>query len=65
MAEFGSEASTSGKVAEVLGKQMQGVAPSRASLIKKGMIFSSARGENSFTVPLLDAYMKRIMATIK
>jgi hypothetical protein len=64
MAEFGAEASASGKVAEILGKQMQAVAPTRASLIRKGMIFSSARGENSFTVPLFDAYMKRIMPTL-
>ena len=37
------------------------VAPIRANLISKGMIYSQSHGDNSFTVPLFDAYMKRVM----
>jgi hypothetical protein len=31
------------------------------NLIAKGMIYSPAHGDNAFTVPLFDAYMRRIM----
>jgi hypothetical protein len=65
MAEFGNDASSSGRIASILGKEVQGVAPTRARLIKKGMIYSSARGENSFTVPLFDSYMKRIIPKLE
>jgi len=59
MAELGSGSHRSGEIAELLGKDVKSVAPTRAVLIKKGMIFSQAHGDNCFTVPLFDAYMKR------
>ena len=37
------------------------MAPLRSLLIAKGMIFSPAHGDTAFTVPLFDAFMKRIM----
>ena len=35
--------------------------PTRAALIAKGMAYSPAHGDTSFTVPLFDEYMKRVM----
>jgi len=61
MAEIGSGPHRSGDIAHILKKEVQGVAPIRASLIAKGMIYSPDHGDNSFTVPLFDGYMKRVM----
>lgn len=64
MAELGAESCRSGDIAHILKKDVQHVAPTRATLISKGMIYSPAHGDNSFTVPLFDAYMKRVMPTL-
>ena len=61
MAELGPGPHRSGDVAHVLKRKVSTVAPLRNSLIAKGMIFSPAHGETAFTVPLFDAFMKRIM----
>jgi hypothetical protein len=61
MAELGPDACRSGDIARLLVKEVQAVAPTRANLISKGMIYSPAHGDNSFTVPLFGAYMKRVM----
>lgn len=61
MAELGPGPHRSGDIAHLLKKEVQGVAPIRATLISKGMIYSPEHGENSFTVPLFDGYMKRVM----
>jgi hypothetical protein len=37
------------------------LAPTRAGLIAKGMIWSPTHGDTAFTVPLFDEFMKRIM----
>ena len=38
------------------------VAPTRAKLIGKGMIYSPAHGDTAFTVPHFDAYLRsRVM----
>ena len=37
------------------------MAPPRAKLIGKGMIYSPAHGDTAFTVPLFDAYLRRVM----
>lgn len=37
------------------------IGPSRAHLIKKGMIYSPAHGDTAFTVPLFDEYLRRTM----
>lgn len=61
MAELGSGPHRSGAIAEVLGREVSSLAPTRAQLISKGMIWSPSHGDTAFTVPLFDEYMKRIM----
>ncbi len=61
MAEIGAGPHRSGDIAKLLKKDVHKVAPVRAKLIAKGMIYSSAHGDNSFTVPLFDGYMNRVM----
>ncbi len=48
-----------GDIAEALGVKLSTLGPVRASLIKKGMVFSPAHGEIAFTVPLFDEFMRR------
>jgi hypothetical protein len=61
MAELGPGPHRSGDIAEALGVRVQTVAPTRNSLIRKGMLYSPAHGDTAFTVPLFDAFMRRIM----
>lgn len=61
MAELGSGPHKSGDISELMGRTSQQVAPLRANLISKGMIYSPAYGDNSFTVPLFDGFMKRVI----
>jgi len=65
MAELGEGPHRSGDIAHLLKKEVQAVAPTRANLINKGMIFSPEHGDNSFTVPLFDGYMKRVMPKLE
>ncbi len=62
MAELGPGPHRSGDIAHLLNKEVQTVAPIRATLIRKGMIYSPSHGDNSFTVPLFDGYMKRVIS---
>lgn len=59
MAELGPGHHRSGDIAEKLALKVTSVGPTRSSLIKKGMIYSPQHGDNAFTVPLFDSYMKR------
>ena len=61
MAELGAGPHRSGDIAEVLGRKVTAIAPTRNALIAKGMIYSPAHGDTAFTVPLFDGFMKRIM----
>lgn len=61
MAEQGEGPHRSGDIAHLLNRDVQAVAPTRAALINKGMIYSPSHGDNSFTVPLFGDYMKRVM----
>ncbi len=61
MAELGPGTHRSGDISQLLKKEVQAVAPVRASLIKKGMIYSPSHGDNAFTVPLFDEFMKRVI----
>jgi hypothetical protein len=61
MASLGPGPHRSGDVAEALGVKVSSVAPTRNSLITKGMLYSPAHGDTAFTVPLFDAYMRRVM----
>jgi hypothetical protein len=45
MAELGPGLHRSGDVARLLGKEVSAFAPTRANLIKKGMVWSPAHGE--------------------
>ncbi|MEN9538279.1 MAG: hypothetical protein RLZZ126_514, partial [Pseudomonadota bacterium] len=47
-----------------LGKQSNQVAPVRASLIRKGMIYSPAHGDTAYTVPLFGDFMKRVLPSL-
>lgn len=64
MAELGKGPHRSGEVARELGRHVNQLAPTRASLIAKGMIFSPGHGDTAFTVPLFDAFMRRIMPPV-
>lgn len=61
MSELGSGPQRSGDIAKLLGTTSERVAPLRASLIGKGMVYSPQHGDTAFTVPLFDAFMKRTM----
>ncbi|HOY80004.1 MAG: ATP-binding protein [Opitutaceae bacterium] len=61
MAEFGEGAHRTGDIAEKLGVKVHSLGPTRANLIRKGMIYSPSHGDMAFTVPLFDAFMRRVM----
>lgn len=61
MADLGPGPHRSGDIAERLGVKVSSVAPTRNSLIRKGMLFSPAHGDTAFTVPLFDDFLKRVM----
>jgi len=61
MASLGPGPHRSGDIAEAMGVRVSSAAPTRNSLITKGMLYSPAHGETAFTVPLFDAYMRRVM----
>lgn len=65
MAELGPGPHRSGDVAELLKRKVTQVAPTRNTLIAKGMIYSPSHGDTAFTVPLFDGFMKRIMPTLQ
>lgn len=61
MAELGEGPHRSGDIADCLGQKVSSLAPTRSTLIAKGMIWSPNHGDTDFTVPMFDAFMKRIM----
>lgn len=63
MATLGPGPHRSGDVADALQVKVSSVAPTRNTLIAKGMLYSPAHGDTAFTVPLFDAFMKRVMPT--
>ena len=65
MAELGPGPHRSGDIAQAMGRDVQTVAPIRAKLIDKGMIYSPSHGDTSFTVPLFDGYMRRVMPRLE
>ena len=52
-----------GPLAALPGKKCA-VAPIRNTLINKGMIYSPSHGDTTFTVPLFDGFMLRIMPAL-
>ncbi len=61
MAELGAGPHRSGDIADQLRRKVTALGPTRAQLINKGMVWSPNHGDTAFTVPLFDAFMKRIM----
>jgi hypothetical protein len=61
MAELGPGPHRSGDIADALDAKVQSVAPVRAALIGKGMVYSPTYGETAFTVPLFDQFMRRAL----
>jgi hypothetical protein len=60
MAHLGSGPYRSGEIAATLGRPgPESVAPTRARLIEKGLIYSPSYGLNEFTVPQFDAFIRR------
>ncbi len=61
MAELGAGPHRSGDIAREIQREVQSVSPTRSNLIQKGMVWSPSYGDTSFTVPLFDEFMHRIM----
>lgn len=59
MAHLGEGPCRTSDIAAALGEKITTLGPVRASLIKKGMIYSPAHGDMAFTVPLFDEFMCR------
>lgn len=61
MAELGPGPHRSGEISALLGRSVTSLGPTRSKLTSKGMIWSPSHGDTGFTVPLFDAFMRRIM----
>ncbi|MDP3806496.1 MAG: hypothetical protein Q8R19_08140, partial [Hydrogenophaga sp.] len=61
MAELGEGPHRSGDIAACLDEKVSSLAPTRSSLITKGMVWSQTHGDTAFTVPMFAAFMQRIM----
>jgi hypothetical protein len=61
MADLGPGPHKSGDIASRLNRTVAQVAPVRANIIAKGMIYSPSYGDNVFTVPKFDEYMRRVI----
>ena len=61
MAELGPGPYRTGDVADTLQVKINTLGPVRASLIKKGMVYSPSHGDMAFTVPLFADFMRRAM----
>ena len=59
MAQLGAGPHRSGDIAQVLGRKVTAVAPTRSGLIAKGMVWSPNHGDTAFTVPLFEDFMTR------
>jgi AAA ATPase domain len=61
MAELGAGPHRSGDIAACMKTKVSSLAPTRSSLINKGMVWSPNHGDTAFTVPMFDEFMRRIM----
>ncbi len=59
MAELGPGPHRSGDIAACFSADVSSLAPTRSSLIAKGMVWSPNHGDTAFTVPMFDKFMKR------
>ena len=62
MADLGPGPHRSGDIAARFIADVSSLAPTRSSLIGKGMVWSPNHGDTAFTVPLFDQFLKRNMA---
>ncbi len=62
MVAVGGNQQRSGDIADKLNVKVSSIGPLRSSLIAKGMIYSPSHGDNAFTVPLFDGFLKRQLA---
>jgi len=61
MAYLGPGPQRTSDIADILNVKINSLGPTRANLIKKGMIYSPSHGDMAFTVPLFDEFMRRVM----
>jgi hypothetical protein len=61
LAGLGPESQRTSDVAKAMDRKANSVAPTRDSLIKKGMLYAPEHGMIAFTVPLFDEFMRRAM----
>jgi len=61
MAYLGSGPQRTSEIAELIKVKINSLGPTRANLIKKGMIYSPSHGDMAFTVLLFDEFMRRVM----
>ena len=59
MSELGAGPHRSGDIAQVMQRSVRSLAPTRANLIRKGMVWSPSHGDTAFTVPMFDEFMLR------
>lgn len=64
MAELGEGPYKVGDIAIKFGCKVSSLSPTRANLMKKGMVYSPSYGCIAFTVPLFDQFMKRAIPEI-
>ncbi|HKZ13038.1 MAG TPA: ATP-binding protein [Solirubrobacterales bacterium] len=62
MAELGPEPQAAKDVATLLDRTSEQLAPIRARLIEKGLLYTPGRGLAAFTVPQFDRFMRRTYA---
>jgi hypothetical protein len=65
MAELGEGPHRSGDIADCLNEKVSSLAPTRSALIGKGMVWSPNHGDTAFTVPMFDAFMRRIIPELE
>ena len=61
MAELGPGPHRSGDISAYFNVPVSSLAPTRSTLIAKGMVWSPNHGDTAFTVPMFDEFMKRII----
>lgn len=64
MAGLGAGPHRSSDIADALNVKLNSLGPVRASLIKKGMVYSPAHGDMAFTVPLFNEFMLRAINSL-
>jgi len=64
MAELGPAPQKAQDVAAVLDRQSKELGPTRAELIRMGLLYTPEHGYAAFTVPHFDSFMKRAMPAI-